>query len=229
MLADHGESLAEHGEYTHGIFLYDATLHIPFLIAGPGVPAGVRVKQQVRTIDVLPTILELMGGKPPAVCQGVNLAPAFAGKDVATTYSYAETLYPKMNMGWAELRGIRTARWKYIRAPKPELYDLAQDPGEKHNVIDSHPQEFRELESQLKKLSGSGAGDTEKVRDQPDGPALHGPVEVARLSLRIRAQGSGPERKGRRSEGPPLRAEGLRVRRRLRARTAFRSRAAWST
>ena len=70
-----------------------------------------------------------------------------------------------MNMGWAELRGIRTARWKYIRAPKPELYDLVQDPGEKVNIIDSHPQEFRDLESRLKAVSP--AGDAEKVTSSP--------------------------------------------------------------
>jgi choline-sulfatase len=163
VLADHGESLAEHGEYTHGIFLYDATLHIPFLIAGPGVPAGTRVKQQVRTIDVLPTVLELMGGKPPAVCQGVSLRPAFTGHAVASEVSYTETLYPKMNMGWSELRGVRTPHWKYIRAPRPELYDLTADPGEKTNVIDAHPKEFRELEAQVKTLSGAGTGDVEKV------------------------------------------------------------------
>jgi arylsulfatase A-like enzyme len=131
VLANHGESLGEHGEFNHGIFLYDATLHIPFLIAGPGVPAGVRVQQQARTIDVLPTVLELMGGKAPATVQGASLMPAFAGKSVQTAYSYEETLYPKMNMGWSELRGIRTARWKYVRAPRPELYDLVQDPSGK--------------------------------------------------------------------------------------------------
>jgi len=163
VLADHGESLGEHGEFNHGIFLYDATLRIPFLIAGPGVPAGVRVQQQARTIDVLPTVLGLMGGKAVAPVQGVSLLPAFSGKSVLTTYSYEETLYPKMNMGWSELRGIRTAQWKYVRAPRPELYDLAQDPGEKVNVLDSHPKEFRELEALLQELTQTGAGGVEKV------------------------------------------------------------------
>jgi arylsulfatase A-like enzyme/Flp pilus assembly protein TadD len=163
ILADHGESLGEHGEFNHGVFLYDSTLRIPFLLSGPGVPAGVRVTQQTRTIDVLPTILELLGGKPPASCQGISLTPVFSGGSVATTYSYAETLYPKMNMGWAELRGIRTARWKYVHAPKPELYDLAQDPGETTNVIEAHPKEFRELEAKLKTLSSESANGVEKV------------------------------------------------------------------
>ena len=135
VLSDHGESLGEHGEYTHGVFLYDSTLRIAFVLSGPGVPAGVRIRQQARTIDFLPTMLDLMGGKPPASVQGTSLTPYFAGKEAATAVSYAETLYPKINMGWAELRAIRTAHWKYIRAPKPELYDLSQDPAEAHNVI----------------------------------------------------------------------------------------------
>jgi arylsulfatase A-like enzyme/Flp pilus assembly protein TadD len=163
VLADHGESLGEHGEFNHGVFLYDSTLRIPFLLAGPGVPAGVRVTQQARTIDVLPTILQLLGGKPPASCQGVSLTPVFSGGSVATTYSYEETLYPKINMGWTELRGIRTARWKYVRAPKPELYDLSQDPGETTNVIAAHPDEYRELEGKLKILGAQGASGVEKV------------------------------------------------------------------
>ena len=127
VLSDHGESLSEHGEYTHGVFLYDSTLRIAFIMAGPGVPAGLRMKQQARTIDLLPTLLELTGNKVPAEVQGSSLAPTFTGEEVPASYSYAETLFPKINMGWAELRGLRTNRWKYIRAPKPELYGSAQE------------------------------------------------------------------------------------------------------
>jgi choline-sulfatase len=159
VLSDHGESFSEHGEYTHGVFLYDSTLRIAFLMAGGSVPAGVRVKQQARTIDLLPTVLELVGGKAPAAGQGTSLAPSFSGKEVGTTYSYAETLFTNLNMGWAELRSMRTNRWKYIRAPKPELYDLAQDPGESANVIAAHPAEAQELEAKLNSVSGK----TEKV------------------------------------------------------------------
>src|SRR5574341_885992 len=124
VVSDHGESLGEHGEFTHGVFLYESTLHIAFLLKGPGVPVGLRVKQQARTIDLLPTVLELLGGRTPRDVQGASLVPSFTGKPVATEYAYAETLYPKMNMGWTELRAVRTNRWKYVRAPKPELYDL---------------------------------------------------------------------------------------------------------
>ena len=164
VLSDHGESLGEHGEYTHGIFLYDATLRVAFLMSGPGIPAGLRVKQQARTIDFLPTILELMGGKPPTPVEGASLVPAFSGSDANTAVSYAETLYPKINMGWAELRAIRTNRWKYIRAPKPELYDLSQDPTEHANVIQSHTPEVQKFEAQLKAVIG--ADGTEKVQTE---------------------------------------------------------------
>jgi choline-sulfatase len=163
VLSDHGESLGEHGEHTHGVFIYDSTLRIPFLIAGPGVPAGVRVKQQARSIDFLPTVLELMGGAKPANVQGLSLVPAFSGKAVATGVAYAETLYPKMNMNWSELRAIRTDRWKYIRAPRPELYDLTSDPREENNVIDRHAQEAKRFEAQLKDVISPGGNGTEKV------------------------------------------------------------------
>ena len=159
VLSDHGESLGEHGEHTHGVFLYDATLRIPFIMAGPGIPAGVRVKQQARTIDFLPTLLELLGGRAPESVQGLSLAPSFAGKGVASDISYAETLYPKMNMNWSELRAIRTNRWKYVRAPRPELYDLAVDPGETKNVVLQNGPEVSKFEAQLKSTVSS----TEKV------------------------------------------------------------------
>src|SRR5437773_6005263 len=108
VLSDHGESLSEHGEYTHGVFLYESTLRIVFMMAGPGIPTGLRVKQQARTIDLLPTLLELMGRKARPNLQSTSLVRSFAGKEVPTLYSYMETLHPKINMGWAEFRGIRT-------------------------------------------------------------------------------------------------------------------------
>jgi Tfp pilus assembly protein PilF len=164
VLSDHGESLGEHGEYTHGVFLYDATLRVAFLMSGPGIPSGLRVKQQARTVDFLPTVLELMGGKPPAPVEGASLVPALTGGEANSAVSYAETLYPKINMGWAELRAIRTNRWKYIRAPKPELYDLSQDPAERANVIQSHAPDVQRFEAQLKAVIG-GDG-SEKVQTE---------------------------------------------------------------
>jgi len=160
VLSDHGESLGDHGEYSHGVFVYDSTLRIAFMMSGPGIPAGLRVKQQARTVDLLPTVLELMGGRPPTLVHGVSLTPFFTGKNAATDVSYTETLYPKINMGWAELRAIRTNRWKYIFAPKPELYDLSKDPTETNNVIQSNAAEAQKLQAELAAIAGKG---TEKV------------------------------------------------------------------
>ena len=157
-LSDHGESLGEHGEYNHGVFLYDSTVRIAFLLAGPGIPAGLRIKQQARSIDLLPTVLESLGIKAPAGLQGSSLTPALRGKEIAN-WSYEETLYPKINMGWSELRGVRTNRWLYIRAPRAELYDLSRDPGEVTNLIASHAAEAQLLEANLKSVAGA----TEKV------------------------------------------------------------------
>ncbi len=160
-LSDHGESLGEHGEFAHGVFLYDATLRIAFLLSGAGLPAGMRIKPQARTIDLLPTILELTGVPAPAGIEGASLVPFFSGNSALTAVSYAETLYPKINLGWAELRGIRTNQWKYIRAPRPELYDLSLDPGETSNVLAEHPSEVRKLEAKLAAVTGSAG--SEKV------------------------------------------------------------------
>ena len=165
VLSDHGESLGEHGEFSHGVFLYDATLRIAFLLSGPGVPSGLRVTPQARTIDLLPTILELIGSPAAAGVEGASLVPLFTGKDAGTAISYAETLFPKINLGWAELRAIRTNQWKYIRAPKPELYDLSKDPRETNNVLAEHPYEVRKLEAQLAAASRSAG--SEKVETTP--------------------------------------------------------------
>lgn len=161
VLSDHGESLGEHEEQTHGVFIYDSTLRIAFLMAGPGIPAGVKVKQQARSIDFLPTLLDLVGASSPGNIQGVSLVPFFSGKNAATDISYAESLYPKMNMNWSELRAIRTNRWKYIRAPRPELYDLQADPSELRNVIKEHGPEAQRFEAQLSNVLGVNG--TEKV------------------------------------------------------------------
>src|SRR3954452_5158975 len=104
-----------------------------------------------------------MGSRAPGYVEGVSLVPVFSGKSVATDISYAETLYPKMNMNWSELRAIRTNRWKYIRAPHPELYDLSSDPGETNNVIQQHGHEAQNFEAHLKKFISPDGKGSEKV------------------------------------------------------------------
>ncbi len=155
LLGDHGESLGDHGEYTHGIFLYDSTMHIPMMIAGPGIPAGRAVSRQVRSIDVLPTIADFVGIPPGEATQGVSLKPAIVdGKDPRSNYCYMETLYPKTTMGWSELRGMRTDELKLIVAPKPELYRFSDDPAEAHSVINKLPADADTLQKKVWEVAG---------------------------------------------------------------------------
>jgi len=155
VLADHGESLGEHGEFTHGVFLYDSTMHVPMIIAGPEVPRGQVVHQQVRTIDVMPTILDYLGLPTGNKVQGTSLLPVMIeGRRVRTHYCYMETLYPRTQMRWAELRGIRTDDWKLIIAPESELYDLKEDVDESQNVADLYRTEADRLQKQIWEING---------------------------------------------------------------------------
>jgi arylsulfatase A-like enzyme/Tfp pilus assembly protein PilF len=136
LTSDHGESLGEHGERTHSLLLYDATLRVPLIVTHPALPQGVRVRGQVRVVDVLPTVLDLLALPAPAQLDGASLVPLMNGDRTADRESYVETLVPYFNNAWAELRGVRTTEHKYIRAPRSELYELEADPGETKNVLE---------------------------------------------------------------------------------------------
>ncbi len=125
---DHGEALGDHGELTHGFFVYQSTLRVPLIIAGAGVPVAHRTGL-ARTVDVLPTILARVAVSAPGGLDGGDLLGPARG-----TEAYAETLYPE-TLGWAGLRALRLAALKYIDAPRPELYDLGADPGETQNLV----------------------------------------------------------------------------------------------
>jgi arylsulfatase A-like enzyme/Tfp pilus assembly protein PilF len=155
LLADHGESLGEHGEYTHGVFLYDSTMHVPLIFAGPDIPAGKVIDQQVRSIDVMPTILDYLGLEAGRKVQGSSLVPALMEqRRVRTNYCYMETLYPRTQMRWSELRGMRTDNWKLIIAPKPELYNLQEDPLESENLEGQFKVEADRLQKQIWEING---------------------------------------------------------------------------
>lgn len=132
VVGDHGEGLGEHGEDTHGIFLYDSTLHVPLIIKRPGQLAGNVVAAQVRTTDILPTVLAVLGVHSAAKFDGEPLESALKGQNARELPLIAETDYP-LSFGWAPLRAVRSQKHKFIEAPRPELYDLKQDPGELHN------------------------------------------------------------------------------------------------
>jgi arylsulfatase A-like enzyme/Tfp pilus assembly protein PilF len=155
--ADHGESLGAHGENTHGIFLYDDTLHVPLMIKLPlNRDAGRQVQSRVGLVDVAPTLLQAAGVGVPKDMQGESLlalvkpttppgakgathergeAPPAA--DAPDRPAYAETDYPHRAFGWSSLRALRTGKYLYIQAPDRELYDLGVDPQEAHNLAGS--------------------------------------------------------------------------------------------
>jgi tetratricopeptide (TPR) repeat protein len=133
VVGDHGEGLGEHHEDTHGIFLYDSTTHVPLIVKLPKDYEAVKeAHEQVRTTDIMPTILDLLGIPAPASLDGDSLKPFFASADAAPRTAFGETDYP-LRFGWAPLRSVRKEGFKFIEAPRPELYDLHSDQGELHN------------------------------------------------------------------------------------------------
>lgn len=155
VIGDHGEGLGEHAESTHGIFLYDSTLRVPFILAGPEVPGGKVIDDQVRSIDVMPTLLAFLKLPSDKVIQGISLWPLIQqGRKIPSNYAYVETLYPRTRMGWSELRGMRTGTYKLIQAPHPELYDIKRDPKEKTNLIGRYPAEADRLLKHIWEVAG---------------------------------------------------------------------------
>jgi len=144
VMADHGESLGAHGENTHGVFLYDETLHVPLLIKLPlNHWAGKRVETRAGLVDVAPTILAAAGFSPPSEMQGQSLielmkAVAPGSRSAAEDQStYAETDYPHRAFGWSALRALRSGKYLYIHAPERELYNQTADPEAAHNLATS--------------------------------------------------------------------------------------------
>lgn len=164
VVADHGESLGEHGERDHGIFLYDSVLRVPLIIKAPGA-APRRVAETVRITDVMPTILEMFGIDPPAV-DGVSLADLMAGRRRHLDLeSYSESLYPR-RFGWSPLAALRDGRFKFIDAPRPELYDLERDPFELRNVHAVRPSVAAAMRRRLQSIADLSGAPVEA--DAPD-------------------------------------------------------------
>jgi choline-sulfatase len=160
MAADHGEAFGEHGEISHSLFAYDTTLRVPLILAGPALPKGTVIQDTVSLVDVAPTIASLAGwgrfdsdGEP---------LPLSASRPTSSTQPpaspralYAETFAPLLDFGWSPLRTLRSGEWKYIAAPKPELYDLAHDPGETRNVVNEQPARTSDLARRVDAISST--------------------------------------------------------------------------
>jgi arylsulfatase A-like enzyme/Flp pilus assembly protein TadD len=153
LTGDHGESLGEHGEKTHGFFIYNATLHIPVIIHLPAGPAPRTVSELVSLPDLMPTVLAFLKLDAPSDVQGRNLLPFLIDKDNNKDQArslYAETFLPRLHFNWSELRGAETENYHFIDAPKPELYDLKNDPQETNNL---YPQKKAVAEEMRNKLT----------------------------------------------------------------------------
>jgi choline-sulfatase len=177
--ADHGESLGEHGEQTHGFFIYDAVLRIPWILKAPGLTPQ-RVQQLVRIVDVMPTVAELAGhaglmasdrrggasaepGGTDSEIDGVSLMSGQERIASLPLQAYSETFLPPDQFGWSPLKSIRTERFKYIEAPQSELYDVTVDPGEKSNVVAAHPAEADRLRRVLNGLARGAAAPSRRA------------------------------------------------------------------
>ena len=188
VMADHGEALGEHGETTHGIFLYDETIRVPLLFKLPGERfGGTRIQGRARLVDVLPTMLEAVGIPVPPEVQGESLLgmlkpqppPASQTKGVKATATgsevstdrpaYAESDYPHRTFGWGSLRSLRTGKYLFVEAPRKELYDQSSDPKAEHNLSATSAAVTNTLTSQLEafRQKTSSAKEAPKVAPDP--------------------------------------------------------------
>jgi arylsulfatase A-like enzyme/Flp pilus assembly protein TadD len=172
LTGDHGESLGEHGEKTHGFFLYNATLHIPVLIHLPGATTARAVSELICLPDLMPTVLQVLNVNVPAVVQGHSLLPLLEAKKENPASLYAETFLPRLHFNWSELRSVETEKYQFIEAPKPELYDLTTDPAEMHNLYGDKKAVAEELHARLSVLIRQYSTDQEMAEKTGLDPAL---------------------------------------------------------
>ncbi len=149
LLADHGESLGDHGETSHGYFIYESTIHVPLIIHWPAGSAKYpeRVTQPAGLIDVAPAILDFLHVPAPPSFEGQSLLPGRSEHAV-----YSESIYPLDAFGWAPLTALRSGAYKYINAPRAELYDLTKDPGERTNILAAHAQDAQAMKARIGEL-----------------------------------------------------------------------------
>lgn len=181
-LADHGESMGDHGEDAFGYFLYSATTRVPLLVSMPGrIPSGVRVGPVVRTVDLAPTLLDLLGLAPLSGADGVSLVPLMVGRSTEGPGAAAmENLSVRSKYGLAPLYALRSGPYLYVKAPRPELYDSAQDPQEKDDASARLPRVAARLVSDLgSRVPESVSPDLGGLRDPKDALDLYNRYQLA--------------------------------------------------
>ena len=157
VMGDHGESLGDHGEAAHGFFIYNSTMHVPFAIRAPfSLTQHREVADPVRSVDIMPTALDLLGIAPPGGISGVSVAPLMTGaRRELGLDAYSEAIYPLYHYGWSDLRSLRSGRFRVIDAPRPELFDEDRDPQEKTNLYAERRQLADRMITQLRAQEAS--------------------------------------------------------------------------
>ncbi len=168
-LSDHGEGLMDHGEEEHGVFLYREAIRVPLFLKLPGSRSGGEsVSAPVGLADVFPTVAKLVGLAPPEGLSGISLTETMEKAEPSPRRIYSETLYPRIHLGWSDLASLVDERHHYIEAPRPELYDMVADPGEKKNLAAGLSPAFRSLRAALSRiprpLQPPGTADPEQVK-----------------------------------------------------------------
>jgi len=212
VMADHGEALGEHGESTHGVFLYDETIRVPLLFKLPGEGLAKRVDVRAGLVDVMPTILDVVGLPVPKAVQGESLVALMkpaegstsAAKKAAATVpdrpAYAENDYPQRAFGWSSIRALRTGKYLFVDAPRKELYDQLTDPQAKHNLSSSGSVVTQTLTAQLdafrrKTSSSAQATEVEANPQREQQLAALGYVASGNVGGGTRGQQTGPDPK----------------------------------
>ena len=178
LLSDHGEGLGDHGEQEHGLFVYDEAIHVPLIIKQESnAGAGRRVADLVQHVDLVPTILDLVKAPGSGGFRGRSLKPLLEGTGrLPETSVYSEALYARYHFGWSELTALTDDRYRYIKAPREELYDLQRDADERTNLADERPQARLALRGALDRVAA--------------GATIHAPAEVtAEARERLQALG----------------------------------------
>jgi arylsulfatase A-like enzyme len=161
--ADHGQSLGSHGEDTHGIFLYDETIHVPLLIKLPEAqPSAKQVTAKVRLVDIAPTLLEIAGIPVPSQMQGQSLLRIAKSGGSGDQPVYSRGDLSQRGFGWSPLESWRVGKYLYIRAPRPELYDMTADPGATHNLAQSSKATLDTMASQLENFDRRFSGEASR-------------------------------------------------------------------
>lgn len=200
VLSDHGEGLDEHGEESHGYFIYQSTLWVPLLVHWPAgsVPFRPQVTDPGGLIDVAPTILDFLHIPAPASFSGKSLLDEVRSAAVQPPRTvYSETRHTHDAFGWAILRSVRFGNYKYIDAPTPELYNLAADPGEHVNLARNEPERVGALRFRLDKIMARYRGAPAHAASSPGTEALLNSLGYLSSGPEAVTRATGPDPKDR--------------------------------